>query len=154
MPKPIGATQAQETVRQLLREQRLCALSTDDQGNPYLSLVAFAAGDDIDFVLFATSRTSRKYGNLTAQSRVALLVDSRSNRDSDFEEAAAVTILGNAEELKEESRDPMAAIYLRKHPYLEDFLSSPDCALFKVTVEKCLLVTHFQNVTEVERQTQ
>lgn len=132
-----------------MREQRLCALSTDNRGQPYLSLVAFASSDDLRFVLFATSRQTRKYTYLSAQSRVALLIDNRSNQQADFHNAAAVTVLGDAQELSGDERDRMAKVYVDKHPQLLDFVSSPTCALLKITVERYCLVTQFQNVIEI-----
>ena len=133
-----------------MRGQRLCALSTDNRGQPYLSLVAFAASKDLRLVLFATARGTRKFAYLSAQPRVALLIDSRTNRGSDFNTASAVTILGDAEELTGRERERMAKLYLAKHPELADFLSSPDCALVGVRVQKCYLVSEFQNVTELD----
>jgi len=37
-----------------------------------------------------------------------------------------------------------------KHPYLEAFVKSPTTAILKVCVEKYYVVTHFQNVAELD----
>jgi hypothetical protein len=47
---------------------------------PYASLMAFAATDDLKRLLFATERNTRKYANLVSNPRAALLVDNRSNQ--------------------------------------------------------------------------
>jgi len=51
-------------LRKLLRSQLLAVLSTQNQGQPYASLVAFASSDDLKSLYFATSRSTRKYANL------------------------------------------------------------------------------------------
>jgi hypothetical protein len=50
-------------------------------------------------LFFATTRAKRKYANLSIDSRVAMLIDNRSNIPSDFPFAMGVTATGRAEEL-------------------------------------------------------
>ena len=40
-------------------------------------------------------------------------------------------------------------IYLKKHPYLKDFVNSPTCALVLVRVDTYFLVRRFQEVSEI-----
>jgi nitroimidazol reductase NimA-like FMN-containing flavoprotein (pyridoxamine 5'-phosphate oxidase superfamily) len=145
-----SASQMGRTLKDLFTSQRLGVLATYGEGQPYTSLVAFAATDDLKYLVFATTRATRKYANLSAESRVALLVDNRSNQDSDFHSAMAVTALGNAEEVKESERDPLLRLYLAKHPYLGEFVNSPTCALLKVSVDRYYMVNRFQNVMEIQ----
>lgn len=141
--------QTLRTIADLCATQRLAVLATDMGGHPYANLVAFAATDDLREVLFATIRTTRKFSNLEGNHRVSLLVDDRSNSADDFRDAAAVTIMGTARELAGEERAARLPLYLSRHPYLDDFVASPTCALIAVAVERCVLVTRFQTVTEV-----
>ena len=136
-------------IRELLESQRLAVLSTQDHLQPYSNLVAFAATPDLKYLLFATTRATRKYANLLANSRVSILIDSRTNQTADFAEAAAVTALGRASEVQGEERNQLLKIYLNRHPYLEGFVSSPNCALFAVKVERYIMVTRFQDVREI-----
>jgi hypothetical protein len=78
-----------------------------------------------------------------------VLIDNRSNQDSDFSQAAAVTATGTAQEVVDAKRDEVLAIYLAKHPMLEDFVRSPSCALLQIRVETYYLVRRFQNVMEL-----
>lgn len=133
-------------LRHLLHSQRLGVLSTQGGGQPYASLVAFAAGPEPGDILFATDRATRKYANLRADARVALLVDDRANRESDFGAAAAVTAVGFAEEVAGPDREPLAAHYLRKHAALAEFLASPGCALLRLRVESYVVVRRFGEV--------
>jgi hypothetical protein len=137
------------TIRELLESQRLAVLSTQDHIQPYSNLVAFAATPDLKYLLFATTRATRKYANLLAHSRVSILIDSRTNEAADFAEAAAVTVLGQAEEMQGTELKQFLPVYLGRHPYLRDFVTSPTCALFRVSVERYILVTRFQDVREI-----
>ena len=129
--------------------QHLGVLATQKNGEPYASLVGVAASPDLKHLVFTTRRGSRKYENLNADSRVAMLVDSRSNRSSDFQEAIAVTVIGRAEESRKTEENPLFGMYLSKHPQLREFAMSPDCALVKITVEKYLIVSKFEEVSEL-----
>jgi nitroimidazol reductase NimA-like FMN-containing flavoprotein (pyridoxamine 5'-phosphate oxidase superfamily) len=138
-----------ERLRQLLRAQRLGVLSSHDNGQPHASLVAFAATDDLRRLVFATTRATRKYANLRADARVALIVDNRSNRDADFHEAMAVTAYGRALELSGAERDEYLELYLGKHPHLCEFVSAPTCALVAIAVQRYSMVDRFQHVVEL-----
>jgi nitroimidazol reductase NimA-like FMN-containing flavoprotein (pyridoxamine 5'-phosphate oxidase superfamily) len=138
-----------EIIQNLLHSQRLAVLSTQMSGRPYSNLVAFAATENLQDILLATTRATRKYANVTAEPRVSLLIDNRSNKETDFGETSAVTVLGTAAEVLGPERDKCLRIYLKKHPYLEEFVSAPTCALIKVRVEKFIMVTRFQEVREV-----
>jgi len=144
-----NTSQLRKTLKDLFDSQRLGVLATYGQGQPYGSLVAFAATDDLKHLMFATTRATRKYANVMAQSRVSMLVDNRSNQDSDFHSAIAVTVVGRAEEVEESERDRFLKLYVTKHPSLEDFVMSPACALLKISVDKYSMVSRFQNVMEL-----
>ncbi len=137
------------TIRALIESQRLAVLCTKDHIQPYSNLVAFAATPDLKSLLFATNRATRKYANLLAYSRVSILIDNRTNEAADFAEAVAVTVLGQAEEMQGTELKQLLPVYLDRHPYLRDFVTSPTCALFKVNVERYILVTRFQDVREI-----
>ena len=134
----------------LLESQPLAVLATQSDAQPYTSLVAFVSSKDLKELYFATTRATRKYANILANPQVALLMDNRSNKPSDFRWAMAVTALGKAHELKGEKAKKAKTLYLAKHPELEGFLTSPTCALVGVEVRKYYLVTRFQDVIEVQ----
>ncbi|MGB3400147.1 MAG: pyridoxamine 5'-phosphate oxidase family protein [Candidatus Deferrimicrobiaceae bacterium] len=136
-------------IRELLTSQRLAVLSTETRGTPYSSLIAFAAAPDLTTLVFSTPRPTRKFSNLLENARVSLLVDNRTNREEDFSEAAAATILGSAREATEEERESSLALFLGKHPYLSSFARSPNSAIFRVEVEAYYVVNRFQSVSEL-----
>ena len=140
--------QLRKDLRRLLSE-RLAVLSTQNEGQPYASLVAFAATEDLKRIVFATARPTRKYANLSADARVALLVDSRRNEESDFHRAEAVTVIGTVAELTGTERDRYLPLYLENHRALEDFVRAPSCALLCISVERYIRVKNFQRVSEL-----
>ena len=112
----------EELIRELFTSQRFAVLGTQSRGQPYANLVAFTASADLKSLFFATARATRKYANIEADARVTVLVENRSNQDSDFSKAAAVTATGRAEELPETEREEVLKNYLKKHPMLSHLL--------------------------------
>ena len=141
---------AKSTIRDLLLSQHLAVLATQERGQPYTSLVTFASSEELRRVWFPTLRSTRKFANLTAEPRVALLVDSRSHQASDLTDAYALTALGAASDTTGDERGALVDLYLGKNPQLRDFVSSPDCALIQVRIQRYLLVGHFQEVVELK----
>ncbi len=137
------------SLEELLESQKLAVLATNGQGQPYGSLVSFAATKDLKQILFATMRSTRKYANLKEEPRVAMVMDSRENTERDLREAIAVTVTGKAEETGPAEKEVYSTIYLEKHPYLKDFVKSPSCALLRVQVDTYYLVRRFQEVTQL-----
>lgn len=138
-----------DQIQNLLDSQILAVLSTQRQGQPYANLIAFAHADDLSTLVFATPKPTRKFTNLMTEPRVSLLVDNRGNRESDFHEASAVTIIGEVSEINEDSLNCYKALYLQRHPHLETFVNSPSTAFLKVTVKHYILVNRFQHVMEL-----
>lgn len=141
--------QLKRRLAELFNSQKLAVLSTHNAGQPYASLVAFATTEDLRHLLFATTRSTRKYTNIKSDARVAMLMDNRSNRDSDISNAIAVTATGTTEEVDQKNRDPFLSIYLTKHPHLKDFVNSPSCALIRIRIDTYYLVSKFQRVFEL-----
>ena len=136
-------------LKKLFTVQRLAVLATQNEGQPYTSLVAFTASEDLKELFFATTRATRKYANLKADARVAMLIDNRSNKATDFRWAMAVTATGKVQEIEGQERDEISKLYLEKHSHLEEFVSSPSCALLRISVERYYVASSFQKVIEV-----
>jgi hypothetical protein len=138
-----------EILRELLTGQLLGVLGTHRDGEPYTSLVGFAATPDLSRLLFATGRATRKHANLVADARASMLVDNRTNRPADFTEAAAATAVGIVEEIGPDDRAFFEEVFLTKHPHLESFVRSPSCVPLGLQVSTYMVVTRFQHVIEL-----
>ena len=133
-------------VKDLCASQRSAALATQEGGQPYLSLMAFAVTPDLTTIIMATDRGTRKYANLVAEPRVALLIDNRNNIPEDTEKAVAVTVLGEAREAPSVEHGRFLRLFLDRHPHLEDFATSPTSALIAVRVSTYIVVQRFGEV--------
>jgi len=138
-----------KTIADLLTAQKLGVLATLGQDYPYQNIVAFAASGDLKNIVFATKRVTQKYKNLKRRKQVAIFIDDRSNRETDFQQATGIAAIGGALELRGRVREKSATLFLRKHPSLVEFLSASDCALFTIRVRAYYVVLRFQDVFEV-----
>ena len=136
-------------LRDLFGTQALAVLATQYIGAPYASLVADVGTDDLKEIFFATPRTTRKYRNMAADPRVALLINSSQNKPSDFHEAIAVTVTGIAEDVQSPAPAPFLKRYLGRHPHLKDFIEAPSTAMMRVRVDCYYIVKNFQKVMEL-----
>lgn len=137
-----------QTILSLLSSQQLAALSTQREGQPYTSLMAFAYTENLEYLIVATGKATRKHHNILHDARVSLLIDNRSNNEDDFHAAMALTVLGRAQPVEASERTDYQELYLGRHPYLEKFVTSPTTAFIKVEVYHYLLVSRFQKVME------
>ncbi len=138
----------QRVLRELLGAQRYAVLATDDRGQPFASLMAFAATEDLRQIVILTERRRRKFANLAANCRVALLIDDRANKGSDTQDSVAVTAIGEAQEADPAVGLALLELFLARHPYLATFAASPSCAIVSVKVSSYLLVSRFEKVLE------
>ncbi len=145
---PTAAAIIPPEIKALLETQKLAVLATHRQGQPHASLVAFAATADGRELIFATTRTSRKFANLQADARAALLIDSRTHQEADFHLGQAVSATGTVIELLDPLKDSRLQLFLAKHPHLLDFVQSPTCALMSLRVHLFNFVSKFQKVIE------
>lgn len=136
-------------IRRLLAEQGYAILCTQSQSQPYGSLIAFSASEDLKTIVFATPVQTRKYRLLTECEHVAIVVDSRSIFPSDMMRVEAVTATGRARVVgKGTESDCWAGLLIARHPHLAAFVRSQSSALVCVEVVRYLHVCRFQEVRQ------
>lgn len=133
----------------LFNFQQLAALATLDNNGPYINLVAFATTDDLKYILFSTSRSTKKYANISKNPDVTMLIDNRKNDESDFYDTIAVTAMGQVNQVNESEIDKLTNIFISKHPILSDFLKSQNNVFLKIKVKKYIIVSTFGQVNEL-----
>jgi nitroimidazol reductase NimA-like FMN-containing flavoprotein (pyridoxamine 5'-phosphate oxidase superfamily) len=143
-----GTVYIPERLKLLDRLEFFSVLATQNESQPYTSLVNFAMTSDCKAIIFATSRNTQKYRNIIKTNSVALLIDNRSKKTKNLMGTEAVTLVGKARPVRKgKSREGFARIYIKKHPDLAEFVSAPSTALIVVDVELCLHVSQFQTVS-------
>ena len=133
----------EEVLKALFEAQSFAVLATDDEGQPYVSLMAFTATVDLKSLIFATERGTRKHANLVRNPRTAALIDDRPGTASELGDAIAVTALG---EVRESDREEHKRAFLQRHPHLEAFVESPSCALVEMRVSAYLVARGIHGV--------
>jgi hypothetical protein len=121
-------------------------LATQQDAQPYTSLMAFAHTPDLRYLIFATYRDTQKHANLLLNSAVSFLIDDRSNDPADYQHAVAISVCGCAQPIPDDELPDFLALYLARHPTLRDFATSPDCALLRIAVSCYRVVSSFQAV--------
>jgi len=134
---------------EVFSSQNLAVLATLGDEQPYCCLVGFAALPDMKHLLFATKRSTRKFSNISGNAHVAMMIDTRANKRSDFQQAVAVTAIGEAREVPKKPGSLQMDCYLDKHADLAEFMLSPDCALLCVEISNYVIVQDFQQVSEI-----
>ena len=121
-------------VREIIQSNRFAVLATVFEDQPYASLIAVTADDSYLKLIFATYRNTRKYNNIIRNGNVSILFENRSTTNTNLPERTVLTALGQAEEMNISDSEVEMQSHLRRHPELESFLLSTDCALFQVKV--------------------
>ncbi len=138
-----------ERIRSLVFSQPYAVLCTQGGGQPYGSLVAFAATHDLTTMVFGTPVTTRKFRLLTECDRVALLIDNRSSHTADITQLEAVTVTGRAMMIERRPDvEPWLKLLSDHHAYMREFLKAQTTALFRVEIHRYLHVIRFQEVNE------
>ena len=140
----------EDKVKRILDSQLFAVLATSKDDEPHCCLVSFASLDGLKSLVFATMRNRLKYRNMAANPRVSLMIDDRKNAPDDVRRATTLTITGKADETQGDERRRCLKALLKRHRGLKEFVSSNDCAIMKVLVEKILIVSRFESVITIE----
>ncbi len=139
-----------EQITTLFGSQMLAVLSTQSRDQPYASLVAFAADDNLEHIFFLTPTTTRKYENLIDNPKVAILVNNSVNKADDIHNAVSVTGIGTAAVVETSDKTQLLNMYLKKHPHLKGFSKAPTTAFICIAMKRYFMVNQFQNVIEIQ----
>lgn len=133
-----------ERVRRTLDSSRLAVLATtDSDGQPHTSLMAFTVFGGVGSLVVATYRDSLKYRSILENEKVALLID---GRDGVSPGGDVLTARGRAAQIAGDDREKALEMHVARHPDLVGFLRSADCALVGIAVEEYEIVGGIDDV--------
>lgn len=136
-------------IARLVRERPYGVLCTQGQSQPYGSLVAVGATEDLTSFVFATPTATRKYRLLSECNQVALVIDSRSGAPAELMQVEAVTATGRAHVVPTgPDFAQWADLLIERHPYLAAFVRAESSALFCIDVDCYFHVCRFQEVQQ------
>ena len=111
---------------EFVRARGLAVVATRTQeGDPEAALVGITATDGGDLV-FDTSRRSRKYANLQADQRVAVVIG--------WDDELTVQVEGNADEPSGDDRQRCLEAYFAQYPDGRDRAKDPDTTHIRIKV--------------------
>jgi nitroimidazol reductase NimA-like FMN-containing flavoprotein (pyridoxamine 5'-phosphate oxidase superfamily) len=142
--------EVKKRIDKVLKTQSIAVLGTSKDNEPYSSLVGFVVTEDLRELIFSTMRQRLKYRNLVANPRVTFMIDDRNEQNNDFHETTSITIVGSAEDVEAKKREDYASLLVKRHPILADFVSSPDCAIIRVAIDKIYVVSDFESVVKID----
>jgi nitroimidazol reductase NimA-like FMN-containing flavoprotein (pyridoxamine 5'-phosphate oxidase superfamily) len=141
--------QLPERIGRLVRERPYGILCTQSQSQPYGSLVALVATEDLTTFVFSTPITTRKYRWLSECNQVALVIDSRSGAPAELMQVEAVTATGRAHIVSPgPDFERWADLLIGRHPHLAAFVRAESSALVRVEVIRYFHVCRFQEVRQ------
>jgi hypothetical protein len=136
-------------IARLVQERPYGVLCTQSQSQPYGSLVALAATEDLTSFVFSTPITTRKYRWLSECEHVALVIDSRSGAPAELMQVEAVTATGRAHVVPPgPDFAQWADLLIGRHPHLAAFVRAESSALVRVEVIRYFHVCRFQEVRQ------
>ena len=124
----------------VLKTSGFAVLATEGNGQPHASLVAITPFAGFRQLIFTTFRNTLKYRNLEQNNKVAVLIESGVVNLNGLKESVVLTIIGHTEEIKTAENEAVYQAHLRRHPEMESFMLSPDCALIMVIAQSYQVV--------------
>ncbi|MGF1583844.1 MAG: pyridoxamine 5'-phosphate oxidase family protein [Bacteroidales bacterium] len=135
-----------EFIEGVFQSSRFAVLATESDGQPHTSLIAITPFKGFSQLIFATYRSTLKYRNITNNSNVAVLVEGEHVNATGLKETVVLTVIGKAEETSFSVSKTAFNAHLKRHPQLESFMLSTDCALILVRARSYQVVYGIDNI--------
>jgi uncharacterized pyridoxamine 5'-phosphate oxidase family protein len=129
-----------EYIEGVIKTSQFAVLATEIGGQPHASLIAITPFGNFRQLIFATYRNTLKYRNLSHNSKVALLIENRDADMKDLQGSTVLTIIGHTEEITIAEYESAYEAHLKRHPEMESFMLSSDCALILVIAQSYQVV--------------
>jgi uncharacterized pyridoxamine 5'-phosphate oxidase family protein len=130
-----------EYIMGALQSSRFAILATEGNGQPHTSLIAITPFGNFRQIIFATYRDTLKYRNLSSNNKIALFIESEVHNSKSLKQSVVLTIIGHTEEINITENEAVYQAHLNRHPEMESFMLSSDCALI-------LLIAHSYQVVK------
>ena len=135
---------------EFLSERRTLILATCNDSVPACNLMGFVLASTECSLALATPKETAKHKAMLHNPAVSLMVLDAPALEQDLDRGTAVTLDGEAVEIRDASeRERWEAAFTKANPRLEDFVKSPQSALFRVDLRRVVSVTNFQQLSEI-----
>ncbi len=139
-----------ETIKKIILNNDLAVLATCADNQPRCSLMAYVPGEDCRILYMLTQRDSLKFRNISANSRVSLMVDTRIDNPGSRQSINALTITGECRPSPGSAQNRLKELLLQKHPQLKTLAAKQDAIVMEITPESFLLLDGVNDAFFVE----
>ena len=131
-----------EKMKGMVKENDLCVLATVFEGKPHCSLMSYISDEEGREIYLISHKQSKKYFNLTKNPSVSLLIDTRERGGKRIRvDIRALTVSGEFKPIKDPSKKNLIrAMFLERHPHLNDFLNDPNAEIFSIKIHSFQLL--------------
>ena len=137
---------SREYIADVLKLNKFAVLATESEGQPHSSLIAITPFGSFRQLIFATYRNTLKYRNLSHNSKVAILIENGDVNMKELQETIVLTIIGHTEEISTAENEAAYQAHLKRHPEMESFMLSADCALIKIIAQSYQFVSGIDDI--------
>ena len=130
----------------ILKTSGFAVLATEGNGQPHASLIAITPLGSCKQLVFATSRNTLKFRNIDNNSKVALLFEHEVLSKEDLRGRKVMTIIGYTKEISITENETIYQTHLKRHPGMESFMLSSDCALIMVIAQSYQIVNGIDDI--------
>ena len=133
-------TTLKEYIKAILKTSNLAVLATEGNGQPHTSLIAITSFENFRQIIFATYRNTLKFRNLSDNNKVAVLIEGEYLSKKGLKESVVLTIIGHTEDISIAGNEAAYQAHLKRHPEMDSFMRSPDCALIRIIAQSYQVV--------------
>jgi heme iron utilization protein len=133
-------------IEEVIKVSRLAVLATEFNGQPHTSLIAITPFGNFRQLIFATYRNTLKYRNLSHNNNVALLIENKDAETKGLYGSTVLTIIGHTEEINITENGAAYEAHLKRHPEMESFMNSSDCAFILVIAKSFQVVNRIDDI--------
>ena len=133
-------SEVKELIEGIIKTIDLAVLATEGDGQPHASLIKISPIQSSNHLVFATYRNTLKFRNIKKNNQVAVLIESSIINDKGLKQCVILTIIGYTEEVNATENEAVYQAHLKRHPDMESFMLSSDCALLKIIAQSYQVV--------------
>lgn len=118
-------------IKEILKNENLCAMATCLENQPYLSLMNFTYLENENKIILSSRKNSRKYSNIQKNKNISLLISSSSNKQS-------ATLLGTAVTIDDKNEKKYREMH-KENINMPQFISGDNIGLIVFSIEEIII---------------
>ncbi|WP_027178503.1 pyridoxamine 5'-phosphate oxidase family protein [Maridesulfovibrio bastinii] len=117
----------------LIKNNNILVLATYGVDAPHTSLMAYISSDDGHEIYMLSSMNSRKWLNISQNSRVGIMIDDRDGKLANQRESIkALTITGSHIDVSEQEKELILKKFKNSNLEISNTFSGPQCGIIRI----------------------